>query len=169
MTQELTVNGYKLVVNPISPLAPSSIEVQYKKQNPEPIVPKYQVEAVAGIIVEHDHTVETLETTEDKEAYFLWKTEHDAWTAKLTFKLLRLFLSQGVTLKLTKKQKENLEAQVEILELDVPENEVERDMFYLQTFIIDDPTSMETIIKAVLEETGIKEEAIEAANAMFPN
>lgn len=169
MSKEITMNGYKLVVSPISPLAPKAIEVQFKKKHPEPQAPTYTVDSVAGIVVEHEHTADSLETEEDKEKYLLWKEAHDEWQSQLTFKLLRLFLSQGVKLKLTKKQKEDIEAQIKIIELDVPENEIERDMFYLETFIINDPTSMEKIIKAVLEETGIKEEALEAANALFPD
>ena len=131
--------------------------------------PTYTVDAVGGVVETFKHTHETVQTTEEKETLLAWQEAQDEWQTGLTYKLLRLFLAQGITLKLTKKQKANIEGQLLVLELDVPENEVEREMFYLETFVINSQSAMQTIIEAVLSETGIKEEAIAAANATFPD
>lgn len=164
---ELTVNGYKLVINPVSPLAPKSLEIQYKKLNPEPKVPTYKVEGVAGVEEEFPHTPETLSTTEEKEAYVAWKEKHEAWQGGLSYKLLRLFLSVGVTLKLTRTQEANLAAQLGALEMEVPQSDSERNLLYLETFIIDSAETMQKIVAEVLAKTGIKEQALESANALF--
>lgn len=165
---ELVINGYKLVFKQISPLAPKSIEMQYRKQNPEPKVPTYNVEAVAGIVEVFKHDATTVETDEEKADYLAWKEKHDEWSNGLTYKLLRLFLSQGVHLDLTKKQVKDLEVQSELLGIELPENDSERNLFFLETFVITSPSLVEKVIQGVLEETGIKETAIDAANALFP-
>lgn len=163
---ELVVNGYKLVVGSVSPLAPKAIELQYKKKNPEPIQPSYSVEG-AGVVTEFKHNSETVETKEEKEGLASWQIAHDEWTSGLTFKLLRLFLSQGIKLKLTAKQKRDIESQLYVLEIDIPETEVERDLFYLETFVIKDEESMQQVIEAVLGATGIDAEALATADATF--
>lgn len=169
MTSELVVNGYKLLIHPVSPLAPKAVEMRFRKQNPEPKPPTYTFEAVAGIVETVNHTKETVETDEEKIALLAYETAHQEWMGALTYKLLRLFLSQGVKLAITKKQKSDLLVQAEILEIDIPENETELDLFLLETFIITSQDLVEKLIKAVLEETGIKEEALDAATAMFPD
>lgn len=169
MTTELVINGYKLLVEPVSPLAPKAIEIQYRKKNPAPERPTYEVEAAGGVVETFEHTHESVETTEEKEALLAWQDANEEWQAGLTYKLLRLFLSQGIALKLTKKQKENIESQLVALELDTPENEKERDLFYLETFIINSTDAMQDVIEAVLAETGVKGEALDAANATFPS
>ncbi len=164
----LVVNGFKMVVGSVSPLAPKAIELQYKKKNPEPIQPSYSVEG-AGVVTNFKHTPETVETKEEKEELASWQEEHDTWTSGLTFKLLRLFLSQGITLKLTAKQKRDIEGQLYVLEIDIPETEIERDLFYLETFVIKDEASMQQVIEAVLGATGIDAEALATADATFPD
>lgn len=165
---ELIVNGYKLDVHSVSPLAPKSIEVQYRKKYPEPQKPTYDIESAGNVVETIEYTWDACETDEEKETYLKWKQEHDEWQTGLTYRLMRLFLTQGVTLKLTKKQEENIKAQIELLELEVPETEIERETFYLETFVIDGAPAMEAIMKGVMGEVGVKEEALEAAEALFP-
>jgi hypothetical protein len=171
MTSELKVNGYSLVVEPVSPLAPKAIEIQYRKKYSEPECPTYSVEAAGGVTETFEFDGESIveATTEEKEAYIVYKEALEEWQTGLTLRLLRLFLSQGITLKLTKKQEEDFRVELELLEIDVPENKLERELFYLETFVLSTQDSMQEVIQAVMAETGIKEEAIEAAGATFRN
>lgn len=167
--KEIVVNNYKLEILPVSPLAPKAIEIQFKKKNPEPEQPTYEVEAAGGVVEKFLLTPETASTTEERQAYLEWKDAHEAWQAQLTYKLMRFYLSQGVKLKLTAKQRDNLEKQATALELGVPDNSDERDFFFLETFIISSAEVMGSVIKEIFGTLGIKEEAIEAANALFPD
>ena len=167
--KELKISGYKLVVSSISPLAPKAIEIQYKKTNLEPEQPTYTVKAVGDVVETFKHTAESVETPEEKAALLAWKEKHDEWMSGLTYKLLRLFLSQGVELKLTPKQQKSLEVETGLLELDVPENKTERDLFYIETFVLTDQDKMQTLIEEVLAETGISSEALEVAAETFPD
>jgi len=169
MTSELLINEYKLIIQPVSPLAPKAVEMQYKKANPEPLQPTYTVEAVAGIVETFKHDKTTISTAEELIAFETWEIKHNEWMSGLTYKLLRLFLSQGVKLALTKEQETDLLGQTAMLEIDLPTNKSERDLFLLETYILSSPALMEKVIQAVLEETGIKEASIEAANALFPS
>ena len=171
MSKELTINGYKLVVSSIPPLAPKSIEMQYRKQNPEPKPPTYTVDAVGGITETFEHTKETIqdEDTDVKEAYLKWEEDHQVWSTELTSKIITLFMTQGIDLKLTKKQETALESQTKMLGLDVPEDESEREVFYLETFVVGSQKAMETLMKEVLAETGIDDEALAVASETFQN
>jgi hypothetical protein len=163
----LTIDGYKMEVKAVSPLAPKAIELQYKQKNPEPKPPTYTIEAVAGVTETFNHTLETVTTPEEKEAFALYQDAHTAWTAELSFKLLKLFLSEGVTLKLTKKQADDFNSRARAIGIDVPENKYARNLFYLETFIITDETKIQKVTDAVMAETGIKREAIAAAEELF--
>jgi len=164
---ELKIGEYTLYIKSVSPLAPKAVELQYKRKFPEPQAPTYEFEAAGGITEVLTHTLDTIETTEEKEAYLAWQEAHDAWMSGLTYKIMRLFLSQGVELKLTKAQLENFKVLADMLELEIPTSTTEATLFYLETFIIDSPDKVKTVIDAVLEATGIKEESLEAANALF--
>lgn len=164
----LEINGYKLEIGAISPLAPKALENRYRKQNPEPKRPSYEVDAAGGITETFFHTLESVSTDEERKALADYEEKFSEWSAGLTFKLLRLFLSLGVKLKLTPKQEKELEAQMGALEIDVPETEVEKNLFYLETFVLSNPSSMEKVIQAVLDATGINSAAVEAAEATFP-
>lgn len=168
MTTELTVNGYKLVIGAISPLAPKSLELMYKKKHPEPEKPYYEVEGALGIVEKIPHTVDTLETDAEKKAWAEWEQKHNEWMGGLTYQLLRLFLSQGVTIKLSDEERQSLHKKASMFIEDMPTDDSDLDLLYLETFIINRPEFIEKVISAVLEETGIKEESLEAANALFP-
>ncbi|PID86966.1 MAG: hypothetical protein CSB13_01740 [Chloroflexi bacterium] len=169
MSKELTINGYKLEVTAIAPLAPKALELGYKRRHPEPKPPTYTVEAVAGVTETFPHTSETIqgESQEVRAAFLRWKEAHDAWTAELTQKTLRLFISEGIKAKLTKAQEKNLNARAKVLGEEVPEGEAERNVFYLEMFIVDSPATMETLMKEVLSETGIDDEALAVASETF--
>lgn len=170
MTTELNMNGYKLVVSAISPLAPKAIEVQYRKDNPEPKAPTYKVDTlIEGVIEEFEHTDETVETEEEKQALLKYREVLEDWQTGLTQRILKLFFAQGVTLVLEEEQRKKLAEQLEVLQINVPENNTERDVLYLEMFVISTGDDMKKIIETVLAETGIKEDALEAANALFPD
>jgi hypothetical protein len=163
----LKFDDYILEVHPISPLVQQSIEGQYIKKHPEPIRPTYQVEAVGGVIETFPHDETTVETAEEKEALLKWKTEHAQWQAGLIHKTVRMFLLRGVSLQLTPEQEADLNYELGLLDFDIPESKKERELLYLETFIVDTQQKLETIMQAVLAETGIKKEALEQAENLF--
>lgn len=165
--KELTVNGYKLVVSSISPLAPKSIEMQYRKQHPEPQPPTYKVEAVGGVTEEFPHTRETVETTEEKEALLKYEENLNTWMAELSLLTMRMFLTQGVELHLTKKQVEKAKNSLKLLGMNLPTDEQELNLLILEMFVIQKTDDMEKISQAILAETGISQEVLETAEATF--
>ena len=169
MTSKLEINGYEIEVGPVSPLAPKAIEIQYRRKYPEPEPVTYEVESVGGLTETFEYDMESIEeaTDEERKAFAAYVEALEEWQTGLTLKLLRLFLTQGVKLQLTDEQAQNFAAQIRVLELDVPENELERNLFFLETFILNTQDDMQRVIQAVMAETGIKEDAIEAANATF--
>lgn len=167
MTSILTIDGYKLEIGPVSPMGPKAVELQYKRQFPEPKRPTYTIEGVAGSeeVLEHDST--TVSTEEEKLALLEWEREHSEWMAQISFRLLKLFLSEGVTLKLTKKQNLDLIRRSEAIGISVPDDKYQRDLFFLETFIVIDEARIQQVTDAVMAETGIKPEAIAAAEELF--
>lgn len=168
MKKTIEINGYKLEVGSISPLAPKALENRYRKFNPEPERPFYTVEAVGGIEEKFFHSRETVTTDEEIKALEEYEQAFTEWNAGLTFKLLRLFLSLGVEPKLTKGQEKDFEEKLETLEIELPESKSERNLFYLETFILSDQEAMEKVIQTVLDVTGINSDAIKAAEDTFP-
>lgn len=166
MTQ-LTFDEYVLEIKAISPLAPQALESNYKKQHPEPVRPTYQVEAVAGVVEIFPHTKDTVETSEEKEAFLKWEEEHTKWQTELMQRIIRMFLIKGVYLKLTPEQEEQLAFETELLGFDVPKNKLERELFYLETFVISTQQRLETVMKAVLSETGVNQEVLQQAEKLF--
>jgi hypothetical protein len=165
----LNFDDYVLEIHPISPLVQQSIEGQYIKKHPEPVRPTYQVEAVGGVIETFVHDETTVETPEEKETFAQWKMDHSQWQAGLIHKTVRMFLLRGVSLRLTPQQEADLNHELSLLDFDIPENKKERELLYLETFIVDTQQKLETIMQAVLAETGIKKEALEQAENLFQN
>lgn len=163
----LNFDGYVLEVSPISPLAPQAIENQHKKQNPEPARPTYTVEAAGGVVETHLHDETTLETEEEKSVYLTWKQKHSEWQASLMQKVIRMFLLKGVKLVLTKEQEEELELETLLLGIDLPASKLERELFYLEMFVVNTQQKLELVMQTVLSETGVKQEALEQAESLF--
>jgi hypothetical protein len=138
------------------------------RKHPEPIRPTYQVEAVGGVIETFPHDETTVETRRRKRSSLAqWKTEHAQWQAGLIHKTVRMFLLRGVSLQLTPEQEADLNYELGLLDFDIPESKKERELLYLETFIVDTQQKLETIMQAVLAETGIKKEALEQAENLF--
>lgn len=167
MTKILDFDGYKIEVNPISPLVQQAIEGQYKKKNPEPIKPTYTVEAAGGVVETFEHDETTIDTPEEKEAYAKWKSDYEKWNGGLVHKVIRMFLLKGLTLKLTPEQEESLAITTELLGFDVPTTQMERELFYLETFIVNTQQKLEIVMAEVLAATGVKQEVLEQAESLF--
>lgn len=163
----IKLGDYNLEVKPISPLLQQSIETKYRKENPEPKVPTYVVEAAGGIVETFEHNETTIDTPEEKLAYKTWKEAHDNWSAGLVQRIVRMFLLRGINLKLTKEQVEELEIETDLLGFTVPNNERERNLFWLETFIVDSQEKLETVMQEVLGQTGVKQEALAEAENLF--
>lgn len=163
----LNFGEYVLEINPISPLIQQAIEGQYKKKNPEPVRPTYTVEAFGGVVETFPHDETTVETPEEKAEFLKWKEAHGAWQSGLMHKIIRMFLLKGVTLHLTDEQEQELALETDLLGIDLPENKKERELFYLETFVVNTQEKLEAVMKGVLEQTGIKQEALEQAESLF--
>lgn len=158
---------YALQINPISPLVNQAIEGQYKKKNPEPVQPTYSATAVGGIIETFLQDETTIETDEEKKEFATWKEAHDKWQTGLVQKVIRMFLLKGVTPLFSKEQEEELALETSLLDMDVPNNKKERDLFYLEIFVVNTQERLEQVMQAVLGETGVRSEVLEQANDMF--
>jgi hypothetical protein len=163
----IKLGDYNLEVKAISPLLQQSIETKYRKENPEPKVPTYTVEAAGGIVETFEHNETTVDTAEEKAEYKKWKDAHDVWSAGLVQRIVRMFLLRGLNLKLTSEQVEELEIETDLLGFTVPTNERERNLFWLETFIVDSQEKLETVMQEVLGQTGIKQEALSEAESLF--
>lgn len=159
--------SYNLEIKPVSPLLQQSIETRYRKEFPEPVQPTYTIEAVGGIVETFKHDETTVETPEEKKEFADWKVAHEAWSAGLVQRIVRMFLLRGVNLKLSPEQVEELNLETELLEFKVPNNERERNLFWLETFIVDSQEKLEKIMEEVLGQTGVKQEALSEAESLF--
>ena len=160
--------GVTVVYKSIPPLAPAAIQTNYEKQNPKPVKPTYIFEAVGGVKIEQEHDETTISTPEEKQAYEKYLNDNREWQTGLTFRLMNLFLLEGIELEVSDKKQKEWNEKLKLYGFSGEfESETEKQLTYLQTFIFKDKDAVSNATQIIMSLTGVSQEDIEAAEKLF--
>lgn len=168
-----TTAGTKIQIQPISlldlQLAQDAVETEFKAAGKQIEPPTYEVEVLGGDKEYHSHTEKTIESGTDKEKelwakYLQDKAELEGAKEDKSW----LVLLDGIVIDLPEDDKW-IRRRKKIFNEDVPEDEDERLLYYINKILLKTPADQTGLYWAIIElsMTGAKEEAISAMKQLF--
>lgn len=165
-----TSTGRVVKLQAVSPLLldriPHSLEKEWKRLGKAlPKKPVYFAQTMGGGLEPNEHDEKSLTTDEDKRAWAEWQKAQAEWDAETNRRVLYAILLEGV---LDEHPTPQWEARQRAIGLDVPDEEFEKQLAYVQTEIIRTSDDLTGIVRAVLELAGVKGELTATAVETFP-
>lgn len=155
-----TSRGIVLEFLPIPALL-EKLQAQHKL--PEP--PTYEVKTATGVIEHHTHDETTLETDADKAAWAEYQKNLQEATARLNLGLMRLVMLRGVKVEMP--EGEAWIAEQQFIGLTVPDDPLERKMYWLETEALASANDYAQMLAGVMAASGLSEEVVAQAEATF--
>jgi hypothetical protein len=133
-----------------------------------PKKPTYSITTAAGDIELHEHDASTLQTPEDREAWQEYIALDAAFEAELSERMLLCILVDGVVIPddvdLTR-----WESRQRIMHREIPDDFEEKLLAYKRSTVIKSGEDIKDLMRAVMDATGIGQEAIDLAKKSFPD
>lgn len=162
--------GESYAIRGVSPWALDTISSQladeWKAQGrSKPSAPTYEVETAGGDKETHEHNETTLDNDESRAAWAGYQQDLADWEAQERERYLRNILMDGVVIGLP--DDESWVARHRFMGRRVPDDPLEREMYWKKTTIIKSGNDAADIMTAVLALTGVSEEKIRIAEDSF--
>lgn len=163
-----TASGVLVEILGISPLLMQRVGDAFRKKNPEPMPPTYEVETGGGGKEVHYHDEESVETIEEVTAFNAFKEEHKAWRAASQKALLRAVVIKGVTFDMPDDDKWVSDQELLGLADDIPDDPLERKVYYFETEVVGSVEDMLTLLGGAMGMGGMdQDEVVGTAMNMF--
>lgn len=143
-----TSKGVVIRILGLSPLILKRLERQYEEDNPKPKPPTYTVETAGGGTETHIHDETTAETPKEIAALRQYKSAVAAWDSGLESLTLRLMAIAGIDFDMP--ESNAWEAIPKAMGLRIPEDEVERKLFYFETTAVGNSQDMVAVMGLVM-------------------
>lgn len=135
--------------------------------------PTYTITTAAGVEETHEHDAQTIAEIEDEVERAAVQKQFDqaaadqrAFGRSRSELLIDIAVLESVEV-VSGPSMERWEKLRRRMGLPIPDDEDDRKLAYVKEYILTSATDMGSIITAMLEVTGVKKEAVEAANANF--
>jgi len=139
-------------------------KIQSSVDRPEP--PKYKIVTASGEEIWEPHTLDTLETDEDKKIYNDYLKQLAAVDAIVNERMFRVIAMKGVEVEMPD---DNAWVEMQkFLGVRIPDDPLELKYLYVQTEVIGNTDDIMEITELVMQETGVSEEALAEARKSFP-
>ena len=144
---------------------PMMLDDKINSAHPDPEPPTYEVAALGGVVEHHPLTEQSAETPEEKALLADWqKRKAEARDAR-NRGFMRLVMLRGIRFDMP--QDDTWIEEHKLLGVTVPEGAVERRLHYIETEVFGSVADYQEITRLVMEESGVSEEAVKQASALF--
>lgn len=138
-----------------------------EKERPAPDPPTYTMEIAGGGTETRPHDATTLRTDEDRAAWAAYLDRHQKFEAELYERTMRLLFVRGVKIPVELANDGDWIEEQLFLGIRVPENRLERRLWYVKTEIISSPQEAVRLMSEIGALSGISREALRAAEDTF--
>lgn len=153
MDTYLTSRGYTIRFKSIPLLWQKLIQ-----QFPMPQAPTYEVKTATGATETHPHNETTLETDQDRAAWAEYQRTLKIRGAAFLTAQIRMCLLEGV--EVVARPNVDWEKRQRLIGFTVPDDPLEKEMYFLETEITANETDVMQLIAGVARMSGIDEEAV---------
>jgi hypothetical protein len=140
---------------------------------PRPKAPTYKVERADGGTDEFSHSEDTIKdpktTEEEKIQWETFLSDVKSANSKASEVLLNVIIMEGIKLDVVPEDMAKWEKRMKVLGIPLPDDEMEKEMFYKKEYAFATQEDVEIIMSKVLELTGISREEVELAKSSFPD